>query len=205
MKHKIGIIDDHVLFADGIGNLLSGNPEYDICFTGKNSVELFQFLKTSKVDILLLDINLPGDNGLDILATIKESHPAIKVMILTTHQPDDIGIHLNTFKGDAYVLKISGKHILEMAFKHLIENKQFFDPNIFHHPLNAEKRGPSLNITKREKEIISLIAQGKSTKEIAELLSLSEMTIKTHRKNISEKIGSKGKGDLIYKAINIKY
>lgn len=103
-------------------------------------------------------------------------------------------------RSDAYVLKISGKHILEAAIESMKQNVVYFDPNI--EIIQPVKDGftTQLKLTKREKEIISMIALGKSTKEIASQLFLSELTIKTHRKNISEKLGSKGVADFISKS-----
>jgi DNA-binding CsgD family transcriptional regulator len=93
---------------------------------------------------------------------------------------------------------------LEEALDSMKNNKVYFDPNIIINKPIVDTFTAQLKLTKREKEIISLIALGKSTRDIAEQLFLSELTIKTHRKNISEKLGSKGVGDFVSKAANIK-
>jgi DNA-binding NarL/FixJ family response regulator len=203
-KYKIAITDDHLLFAEGISNLIANKPDMELAFIAASATEMFVLLQQHAVDFLILDINLPPYNGITLINQLKEEYRQIKIMILSMYQPTDIGLDLSGFKGDAYVLKISGKHILEAAIESMKEGKLYFDPNIEIIQPVKDSFTAQLKLTKREKEIISLIALGKSTKEIATQLFLSELTIKTHRKNISEKLGSKGVADFISKSSNLK-
>ena len=203
-KYKIGITDDHLLFAQGISNIIVDKPDMQLAFIGESASQMFILMKEHPIDFLLLDINLAPYNGLELITQIKIEYSDIKIMILSMYQPTDIGLVLSDFKGDAYVLKISGKHILEEALESMKNNQVYFDPNIIINKPIVDTFTAQLKLTKREKEIISLIALGKSTRDIAEQLFLSELTIKTHRKNISEKLGSKGVGDFVSKASNIK-
>ncbi len=196
---KIGIADDHLMFAEGISNMISHKPDLSIIFITSSIEELFILLKTAPIDILILDINIPPYNGIDLIGQFKREYSSLKIMILTMYQPMDLGLNLKDFYGDAYVLKISGKQILEDAFLHLQKNEFYLDPNIIIKPENQDAFGKTLKLTKREIEIVGLIANGKTTKEIASALFLSELTIKTHRKNISEKLDSKGIADMISK------
>ena len=107
---------------------------------------------------------------------------------------------MNFFIGDAYVLKISGKNILNEAFEHLKTGIKYFDPNIIQEKSREDSFINQLRLTKREKEIIALISIGKTSKEIATKLFLSELTIKTHRKNINDKMGTKGIASLLSKS-----
>lgn len=199
-KYKIGVIDDHVLFAEGISNIIANKADMELSFIAATAPELFDLLKQHPIDFLLLDVNLPPFNGIEILDQLKKEQPGLKIMILSMYQPIDIGVTVDNFKGDAYVLKISGKHVLEAALESMKTNQRYFDPNILSvQPLNDSFTN-QLKLSKREKEIISLIAMGKTSKEIASMLFLSELTIKTHRKNISEKLGTKGMADLIAKS-----
>lgn len=198
-KYNIGLVDDHLLFAEGIGNMLTSKPELNILFITSSVTEMFEFLKRESIDILLLDINMPPFNGRDLIPRLKMDYPNMKIMILTMYQPMDIGLDIKEFKGDAYVLKISGKQILEEAFSHLMNQQSFIDPNIVIPATYDDGIKQKVKLTKREIEIVRLIVSGKTTKEIAQELYLSELTIKTHRKNISEKMDSKGLADLIAK------
>lgn len=203
-KLKIAITDDHLLFAEGIANIIAQQPGMELAFIASSATEMLNLLKQQPVDILVLDINLPPYNGIDLTNKLKQKYPELKVMILSMYQPTDIDLDLENFNGDAYVLKISGKHILEAALESIKKSIIYFDPNIVILQPVKDAFTSQLKLTKREKEIISLIALGKSTKDIAAQLFLSDLTIKTHRKNINEKMGSKGIADLISKTINIK-
>jgi len=196
---KIGIADDHLMFAEGISNMINHKPDLSITFITSSIDELYILLKTAPIDILILDINIPPYNGIELINKIKTEYSSLKIMILTMYQPMDIGLNLKDFNGDAYVLKISGKQILEDAFQHLQKNIFYLDPNIIIKTVQQDALGSSLKLTKREIEIVALIAKGKTTKEIASELFLSELTIKTHRKNISEKLDSKGLADMVSK------
>lgn len=197
--YNVGITDDHLLFAQGISNLIASRPDLKLAFVAGSVPEMFDHLAERPVDFLLLDINLPPHNGLAILSQLKNEHKKMKIMILSMYQPADIGLDLANFKGDAYVLKISGKDILEAAFDAMSNGVPYFDSNIIPKQTQEDAFTQQLRLTKREKEIISLIALGKTSKEIAEMLFLSELTIKTHRKNISEKLGAKNVVDLLSK------
>jgi DNA-binding NarL/FixJ family response regulator len=201
---KIGIIDDHVLFAEGISNIITNNPSYELSFITNSVEELHRLLSNNNIDILLLDINIPPHNGIEMISQLKSFYHNLKIMALTMYQPSDIGLKILQFKGDAYVLKISGKHILEEALLQLTKNERYLDPNIIVNIPIEDNFANNLKLTRREKEIIALIADGKTSKEIAAQLYLSELTIKTHRKNISEKLGSKGVADLISKTNQIR-
>jgi DNA-binding NarL/FixJ family response regulator len=198
-KINIGLVDDHLLFAEGIGNMLSEKPELNISFITSSAAELFDLLSVNQIDILLLDINMPPLNGMTLIPKLKKEYPHMKIMVLTMYQPMDIGLDMKQFIGDAYVLKISGKQILEEAFSQLLSNQVFIDPNIVVYPAKPDVNSQKVKLTKREIEIVRLIVSGKTTKDIAQELYLSELTIKTHRKNISEKMDSKGLADLIAK------
>lgn len=197
--YSIGITDDHLLFAEGISNMIAGRADLSLSFVAATVPEMMAFLAQAPVDFLLLDINLPPYNGLQVLTQLKQEHKKMKVMMLSMYQPADIGLDQANFKGDAYVLKISGKHILEEAFDSMSKGQVYWDPNIIPKPTQQDAFTQQLRLTTREKEIISLIAMGKTSKEIATLLFLSELTIKTHRKNISEKLGTKNVADLLSK------
>lgn len=196
--YNIGIADDHLLFAEGISNIICNKPNLKAQFIVENVPLLLQQLARQPIDLLILDINLPPDNGLQKIPWLKEQYPNMKILILSMYQPADILLDIHTFQGDAYVLKTSGKNVLEAAIVAIRQNQTFVDPNIrLHNSTLEDDFTAQLKLTKREKEIISLIAEGKSTKEIADTLYLSELTIKTHRKNISKKLGTKGVGDLV--------
>ncbi|MEI8109685.1 MAG: response regulator transcription factor [Chitinophagia bacterium] len=201
---KIGIVDDHLLFAEGISRLITPEKGFCLSFISSKANELSELIREHSVDILILDVNIPPYNGLEQIKPLKTAFPELQIMILTMYQPSDLGLQINKFEGDAYVLKISGKHIFEDALTHMKKYQPYFDPNIIENSNEPKNHISADRLTRREKEIISLIIAGKTTKEIAAELFLSELTIKTHRRNISEKLGSKGIADLITKTSHFR-
>jgi DNA-binding NarL/FixJ family response regulator len=196
---NIAIVDDHTLFAEGISNLFANSLEYNFVFISSNAEDCIEKLNVANIDILIIDINLPNMSGLALLTYVKKNHSSIKVLLLSMYQPFDVGIEINTFKGDAYVLKVSGKAILNNALHNLANGNKYFDPNIINTSTINDNFTTDLKLTRREKHIIKLIAEGKTSKEIADQLFLSELTIKTHRKNINDKLGVKSVVELLQK------
>lgn len=198
---NIAIIDDHLLFAEGIGRMIDELSYCKLSWIDSDTKSIVEKIRTYHVHLLVLDINIsPNENGIEILHRLKKTQPHLKIMLLSMYQPIDIGLNLTNFIGEGYVLKTSGKTILENALEHiLIREKTYFDPNVQNTPSIRDQFTNNLRLTRREKEIIELLAQGKKNKEIATQLFLSEHTVKTHRKNIAEKLGTDGLNELIYK------
>ena len=202
-KHRIAIADDHLLFADGISAFIVKIPDTQIVFSVNTTDKLLKSLKKHKVDILLLDLNMPPDNGLLLIEPLREQYPLMKILILSMYQPIDVEQDIAKLNADGYILKTSGKDVLCNAIEALKCGNKFMDPNINTRPLKKDAFTMSQQLTKREKDIIELIAKGKSNKQIAEALFLSELTVKTHRKNIKNKLGAEGKAELIFKSIRL--
>jgi DNA-binding NarL/FixJ family response regulator len=202
-KHRIAIADDHLLFADGITELMQKMPDMQMVFSVNTTDKLIKSLKKHKVDILMLDLNIPPDNGFLLIEPLREQYPPMKILILSMYQPIDLEQDIAKLNADGYVLKTSGKAILCNAIEAIKDGKKYMDPNINTRPLKKDAFTMSQHLTKREKDIIELIAKGKTNKQIAEALFLSELTVKTHRKNIKNKLGAEGKAELIFKSIRL--
>lgn len=204
--YKIVIVDDHQMFIDGITSLLSDEPEFNVLSNASGAEELMDILRKSECDILLLDLNLGSENGMDIIPVIKKYYSSVKILIITMY--NEPGLIQNAFDhgADGYLLKSAGKDEVLNAMRKVREGISYKMPdlNMGSHVIQSEssriysddflKRN---NLTSRETDIIVLMARSYSTREIADQLCISEMTVSTHRKNIKAKLGLKNLASIV--------
>ena len=195
---RILIADDHPFFSEGVINALRPFNQYTIVASVINGAEALAAIHLYLPDIAILDINMPGQNGIELISAIKKKWPGIKIMVLSMYMPSDIKLQPEKEGIDAYVLKNSGTETLLAALAELALGHTFYDPNIEsqnHHSTDGFSQ--TLKLSSREKEILQMIKNGDSTKDIATTLFISELTVKTHRKNIMAKMGAKNVAELI--------
>ncbi len=198
---RIFIADDHPFFTEGVINALKPYEYYNIVGTATNGQLALAAILDLQPHIAILDINMPGQNGLQLIEAIKTKCPAIKIMILSMYMPADIKLQPEKAGIDAYVLKNSGTQILLTAIEALTQNKKYFDTNIETKNNHSEDGFSKLmKLSSREKEILKMIKVGNNTKDIATALFISELTVKTHRKNIMGKMNAKNVVDLVNKS-----
>ncbi len=198
--NRILLVDDHPFFSEGLMNALRPHPEYIVVSSIQSGNEVMAAVRANEPDVLILDINLPGINGLELLPGLKQKYPQLKIMLLSMYMPADIRLDPEKQPIDAYVLKNSGTDILLAALEQVTAGERFFDPNIQstnHHANDNFSR--KLKLSSRELEILQLLKDGYSNKEISQKLFLSELTVKTHRKNIMTKMGARNIADLLRK------
>ncbi len=205
MKTKILIADDHKLFNDGMKMMLSAEDNIEIVgqvFTGKDVIHNVNSLNA---DVVLLDINMPHSNGLEVAAHLIKDLPQVKIIILTMYSDkkfvDDclaMGVH-------GYILKNSGVEEVLAAIDTVMNGKKYYDPKIkksTHENRHADDDFMrQFQLTKREIEIIGLIGQSNTNEAIADKLFLSIATVKTHRNNINLKLDIKSPADLVKFAV----
>ncbi|MGB6084662.1 LuxR C-terminal-related transcriptional regulator [Moheibacter sp.] len=198
---KILLADDHFLVLDGLEVLLSTFEFVEKTESVLNYIELKEILKEESYDILLLDIHFGKHDGRKIIGEIKQIAPEMKIIALTSHA-DSVTIKSSINAGfDGYLLKIDSREEIEKALKVVTNDGQYFSPKTQQafFEMNASRK--KIELTEREKEILQLIVQEKTTKEIAEELFLSEKTIETHRSNIMQKLDVKNIAGMVKKAI----
>ncbi len=183
MEIKILIADDHSMVREGIKQLLELDPEFKVIGQARDGKECLDLLEECTPDILLLDINMPNINGLGVLEKLKAIKSKVKVLILTIHNEVE------------YVLKDSDSSLLKKAIISVYEGDSFIQPDLI--PIlnaglvNRENGETKLEgLTKREIEVLKLLAEGLFNKEIAYKLSISERTVKNHVSNIFKKINA---------------
>lgn len=197
-KATIVILDDHPIVVEGLKSLLiSHYPELEIHTFGY-AYDFMIFIKTMpQVDILLLDINLPDGNGVDICKELKNEIPSIKIIALSNHIEQSIIRQMFDHGAHGFLLKSTPAANIISSINAVLQEQIVMEPEIMRiltTPVQSEIY-PSL--TKREKQLIALLAQGKTTATIAEELFLSKFTVDTYRKNMLQKFKVKNSAELL--------
>lgn len=194
MPIKIVIADDHKMVREGIKQLLELDGDISVISEAGDGNECLDIIKFDKADVLLLDINMPNKNGLEVLEEIKKQKIDIKVLILTIHNEIEYLLKAVEIGVNGYVLKDSELAVLKEAINAVNNGETFIQPSLA--PLLKEKilreekdNKDSSVLTRRELEVLKLLAEGLYNKEIAYKLSISEKTVKNHVSSIFKKIG----------------
>ncbi len=190
---NVMLADDHVLIREGIKQLLEFDGSMKVIAEASDGIECLEKLKNVKPDILLLDINMPNMNGIDVLKELKEKNDPLKVLILTVHSEVEYLVKAVDIGANGYILKDSGSTELKQAINAVIDEGSYIQPNLIpalnsrliNRDMDMEKLA---SLTKREVEILTQVACGMFNKEIAVNLNISERTVKNHISNIFKKI-----------------
>lgn len=197
---ELFIADDHQMFIDGIKALLHDIKYIHIAGEANTGNEVLQKLKNTKVDIILLDIRMPDLNGIETATIISKSYPAIKILALTMYDDSNNITKMLKAGVKGYVLKNTSKDELIRAIQRLAEGNTFYSEQVVMDVMNKstnEDTAPVLKLTKREIEVIKLIVKSMTNKEIAVQLFLSELTVKTHRQNVMQKLDVRNTAGLV--------
>jgi DNA-binding NarL/FixJ family response regulator len=189
-KAKIIICEDHQLVIDGLLSIFSNNPSTEVISYSKNGNEIQALLEENKPDVLLLDLNVPGKNGLEILKETKLNHPEIKVIVLTMYNNESIIEKVIDYNANAYLIKNCSTNELFKAIDHVQQSDEFYLGSGINRSMldKNDKFYKKVRITPREKEIIKELAFGLNVPKIADKLHISPFTVETHKKNIFKKL-----------------
>lgn len=191
---KVVLADDHSMVREGISQLLELNENIKVIGEAANGKECLQLLSSCNADVLLLDINMPEMNGIEVLQAIKIQEYNIKVLMLTIHNEVEYVLKAIDLGADGYILKDSGSRELFKAVECVYNGERFIQPELtpaLNSKLIARSTEQTLidELTKREVQVLKLLAEGLFNKEIADMLAISERTVKNHISNIFKKIG----------------
>ncbi len=193
MNIKVMLADDHILMREGIRQLLEFDGSIEVIGEASDGEECLEKIESLKPDVLLLDINMPKKNGIEVLQEIKDKKIKIKVLILTVHNEIEYLMKAIDIGADGYMMKDSDFAELKRAINVVLSGENYIQPSLI----------PSLNkklvmkdmdkdkvdsLTKRELEVLICVAEGMFNKEIALSLDISERTVKNHMSNIFKKI-----------------
>lgn len=190
---NIMIVDDHSMIREGLKQLLELDGDMRVVEEASDGIECLEKIGTAKPDVLLLDINMPRMNGLEVLAKLKEKKIKTKVLVLTVHNEIDYLLKAVEIGINGYLLKDSESSELKKAIVSVVDGENYIQPSLIP-SLNAKMiqrdndKDKIEDLTRRELEVLKLLATGNYNKEIAEELGISERTVKNHVSNIFKKI-----------------
>ena len=205
---RILIADDHEIARQGIRCLLEDHPGWEICAEARDGREAVAYASDLKPDVLLLDIGMPNLNGLDAARQILATTPGACILILTVHDSEQVVREVLATGARGFLLKSDAGRDLVAAVEALQHRRTFFTPKVAQmmlggclHPIEESDTAAQRVLTPREREVIQLVAEGKTTKEIATALSLSVKTAETHRTNLMRKLDLHSVADLTLYAV----
>jgi DNA-binding NarL/FixJ family response regulator len=204
--YQIVLADDHMMFRQGIKRIIEEIPDLAIVGEVNDGLELLKLLKNTTPDMVIADISMPNLRGIEATHEIKNTHPGVKVLILTMHKDKEHLFHAISAGAEGYLLKEDADTELFSAIKTIRLGGVFISPLLSVQVADVLFDRKSTNgfvgsLTIRETEVLKLIAEGKSSKEIATLLCISVRTIHHHRANIMKKLKIRKTADLIKYAI----
>ena len=203
-KVRVLIADDHTIVRTGVRLLLQAEPDIEVVGEALNGDEALALAESLRPDVVLMDIAMPGTDGLEATRQIKARFPDMHVLVLTMHRSDEYFFEMLKAGASGYVLKGAETNELIGAIRAVARGEVFLYPTmakqLLQDYLNRLKEGaglPQPTLTSREKEILRLLAEGYSNKEIAERLVVSSSTIHSHRTNLMRKLNLSSRHDLI--------
>jgi DNA-binding NarL/FixJ family response regulator len=196
MKVKVFIVDDHYMVVEGIRTMLQTEATVEWMGHASNADSCLVFLQQQLPDVLLMDINMPGKSGIELCAEVKQKYPSVFVLALSTFNQQSFIEKMMQNGASGYVLKNASQHELMEAIETVAKGKTFLSDEAAA-VLRKDENSNTPVITRREKEVLELLADGLTNHEMAEKLFVSPTTIDSHRKSLIAKLNAKNTPELI--------
>jgi DNA-binding NarL/FixJ family response regulator len=213
-KIRIILADDHPLVRSGLTKLLEPNKEFVVVGEAEDGEQAVALVKKLTPDVLIIDLSMPRQNGIEATKIITKQMPSVRVLVLTMHENEEYIYQIFRSGASGYLLKNSSREELTNAIRAVARGEKFFSPRVSEIMVQGylrkadarEESGAdnSLPLTKREMEILHLIAEGLNNQQMAEKLFISARTVETHRTNIMQKLDIHDAGNLVRFALNLK-
>jgi len=195
-KYRVVIVEDQTIIREGLRSLLTSAKEFDVVGEAEDGREAIRCIEKCKPDLVLTDLSMPRMNGTDMVETIKKQSPKTKVIALTVHQEEEYVLATLKAGVDGYLLKETSYPELLMAIRSVLKGNHYLSPEISGKLISGYLEGKKSfkidslweTLTRREREILKLIAEGYKNKEIADYLCISAKTVETHRANLMRKL-----------------
>jgi two-component system response regulator NreC len=210
---QVLIVDDHNLVQSGIAELVNSLNGFTVVGGAENGKEALELARITKPEIILMDVDMPIMNGLEATIELKKSNPEIKIIILTMHGDPSLIKRMMEIGANGFVLKNADRSEFETALKRVAEGKTYFSGDAARAVISGENVTPGnftvgtdalllSKLTEREREILKLLAQGMSNKQIGEALFISHRTVDSHRTNLMKKLQVHNSAALIKLAVS---
>lgn len=202
--YRILIAEDHRILREGLRSLLSSNKIFEIAGEADNGLDAVRFVEKFMPDLVLIDLSMPKMGGLDAIADIKKRCPETKVLVLTVHKAEEYVFESLKAGADGYLLKDATHAELNLAMENILAGKPYISPGISEKVVAGYLEGKKntgktenireqksvvwASVTKRERQILKLIAEGNKNKDIADYLCISIKTVEKHRSNLMQKL-----------------
>lgn len=205
---NVYIIDDHKIIRDGIKLMLSQDAELSVMGEANCAKEAIDYISKhpKDIDVILMDINMPDMNGIELTKKLIADFPDLKILVISMHAEDNYIKNMIEAGALGYILKESGTEEIITAIKTVNQGQKYYSNEVSVAMINYMMNGQHDNkkLSEREEEVLKLIAEGKTNKQAADILFVSDRTVETHRRNILAKLECKNSTELIHYAIKHK-
>jgi DNA-binding NarL/FixJ family response regulator len=202
-RPRVLLADDHQMVAEGLKNLLT--PEFDLVGAVQDGRALVSAARKLRPDVIVADITMPGLSGIEALEELKKDDPGVKLVFLTMHRQVAYARRALKAGASGFVLKHSAPKELVLAIRAALDGQTFTTPALakeLRQPRNADPAGkPAAALTRRQREVVQLLAEGKTAKEIADVLGVSTRTVEFHKYEMMQSLGIQNSAELIHFAI----
>ena len=196
VRHRVVIAEDHTILREGLRALLSAESDLEVVGEAEDGRQAIRRVEELGPDLILTDLSMPRMNGVEAIREIKKRAPETKVLALTVHKAEEFILEVLQAGADGYILKDASSEELMMAIKSVLGGKRYLSPSVSQMVIEGYLEGrksiasssPWDTLTKREREILKLIAEGHKNKEIANYLYISVKTVEKHRANLMKKL-----------------
>ncbi|MBK8567427.1 MAG: response regulator transcription factor [Saprospiraceae bacterium] len=200
--YRILLADDHQIILDGLRDIIESTTDFLVVGRAVNGKAAVSAVAASLPDLLLMDLNMPGMDGLEVLKEVRQRFPKVKVLVLTMYDSVELAKKALSMGANGYLLKEHGKDELLTALRQVVTGEQYLSEKIRRQIQPDKVRfqddfQKKLSLSQRETEILRLIARSYTNKEIADKLYLSELTVQTHRRNLKRKLKAEHTADLV--------
>jgi DNA-binding NarL/FixJ family response regulator len=203
---RVMLVDDHPIVRQGVRSVLANHPDIEVVGEADGAPSLFASLDALKPDIILLDVRMPGPNGIEITQRLKREHPEIKIIVLSTYDEDEFLLGALRAGAEGYLLKSASAQVLASAIRQVGKGERLLSPALVgkvmreFQELSKDKARADSGLTDQELQVLRMIAAGATNKEIAEKLYWSEVTVKRKVQDILEKMGVANRAQAVAEA-----